>query len=510
MLSIHPYSTSTQSYKGTAAVQTPPTMTSIFYINDVHGQTGKMESLATAAQSFDSFVKKNPKIDSLKLAAGDVLIGEDPKINQAATAFLNFIGLNATTLGNHEFDIFASRLSDIVKNVKYKIVGANINFHKDMPLKDKVINSYVQEVNGQKYGIIGLQPLDLVEAMRLPDCVDGISVDTPNKTLVQIQDEVHNLKLQGVNKIIVLSHTGHDFEKQIAQKVSGVDVIIGGHTHELLDSVVPGKNLFYSPEGEPVILTQAGKDGNHFGVLNLEFDSNGKIVRVQNNIGNTKNYARNLTMQAINNTILGGSEVVGELKAAQEPPDNLACENPYADFTTDAMRAELDTDIALVQGGNMRGGAIPGKVTARDLLNITPFRNRMVKYELGEDKLVEALRWGAESINTPEGKPGYLQVSGLNYTVTKSGKLVDATFIDKKGKRHKINILNPDKTKKYTVALDDFCATNVLYPSLRQPRERFLAYYEFDKDKLMVDYVKKMNGKPFEIKTDGRIKIIDG
>jgi len=509
MLSISPFRTSSQNFKGTPTPQSAPTMTSIFYINDVHGQTGKMESLATAAQSFDSFVKKNPKIDALKLAAGDVLIGEDHSINKASAAFLNFIGLNATTLGNHEFDIFASKLNDILKNVKYKVVGANINFHKDMPLKQKVLSSYVQEVNGQKYGIIGLQPLDLVEAMRVPECVDGISVDTPNKTITQIQDEVHNLKSQGVNKIIVLSHTGHDFEKQIAQRVSGVDVIIGGHTHELLDSVEAGKNLFYSPAGEPVILTQAGKDGSHFGVLNLEFDKNGKIVRVQNNIGNTKNYSRSLAMQAINNSILGGSEVVGELKSSQEAPDNLACENPYADFTTDAMRAELDTDIAVLQGGNMRGGAIPGKITARDLQSITPFRNKMVKYELSEDKLVAALKWGAESLKTPEGKPGYLQVSGLNYTVTKSGKLVEAVFIDKNGKRHKINVNDPDKNKKYTVALDDFCATNVLYPSLRQPKENFLAYYDFDKDKLMIDYVKKMNGKPFEIKTDGRIKIID-
>ena len=506
MINISPYSNI--SFKATTQKKTAPAMTSIFYINDVHGQTGKMESIATAAKSFDTFTKKNPNIDALKLAGGDILIGEDTQINKAATAFLNFIGLNATTLGNHEFDIFASKLDGIVKDAKYKILGANINFHKDLPIKEKIARSCIQEVNGQKYGIIGLQPLDLVEAMRLPECVDGISVDTPKKSLTQIQDEVNKLKEKEVNKIIVLSHAGYEFDKQIAQKVGGVDVIIGGHTHELLRDVEKGKNLFYSPEGEPVVLTMAGKDGNYFGVLNLEFDENGKIVRVQNNVGKTKDYSRNLTLQAINNSILGNSEVVGELKSSQEPPETLACENPYANFTTDAMRAELGTDIALLQGGNMRGGLRQGKVTARDIQSITPFRNRMVKYSLSEDKLIEAIKWGAESLKVGEGKPGYLQVSGLKYTVTKDGKLVDVAFIDKKGKYKTINVDKPDKNKKYTVALDDFCATNVLYPSLRQPKENFLAYYDFDKDKLMVDYVKKMNGKPFEIKTDGRIKIV--
>ena len=506
MINISPYRST--SFKGVSNPQTPSTMTSIFYINDVHGQTGKMESIATAAQSFDTFVKKNPKIDSLKLAAGDILIGEDPQINKAAAAFLNFIGLNATTLGNHEFDIFATKLSDVIKDVKYKVLGTNINFHKELPLEQKMLRSYIQEVNGQKYGIIGLQPLDLIEAMRLPECVDGISVDTEKKTLAEVQDEVNKLINQGVNKVIVLSHTGHEFDKTLAQRVSGIDVILGGHTHELLDGVESGKNLFYSPAGEPVVLTMAGKDGNYFGVLNLEFDNNGKIVRVQNNIGKTKDYSRNLTLQTINNTILGASEVVGELKYAPDPPENLACENPYADFTTDAMRAELGTDIALLQGGNMRGGLRKGKITERDIQSITPFRNRMVKYILTEDKLVEALKWGAESLKHNEGKPGYLQVSGLRYTVNTDGQLLNAIFIDKKGKYKKINVNNPDRTKTYTVALDDMCATNVLYPSLRQPKENFVEYYDFDKDKLVADYIRKLNGKPFEIKTDGRIKIV--
>lgn len=488
--------------------QTKPAMTSIFYINDVHGQTGKMESLATAAQSFDAFVKQNSNVDGIKLAAGDVLIGEDVAINKASAAFLNLIGINAITPGNHEFDVFAEKLGKIFEDAKYKILGSNINFHKDMKLKNKMVRSYVQEVNNQKYGIIGVQPLDLVEAMRLSECVDGITVDTPNKTLVQIQDEVNKFLSKGINKIIVVSHSGYEFEKQIAQRVSGVDVVVGGHTHELFKDIEQGKNLFYSPSGEPVILTQAGKDGKHFGVLNLEFDKNGRIIRAQNNIGNSKDYSRNLTMKILNNLILGKSETVGVLKSSQEPPENLACENPYANFTTDAMRNELNTDLAVLQGGNMRGGLAPGKITARDLQGITPFKNRMVKYKLSEDKLVEALKWGAESLKVGDGKPGYLQVSGMRYTVTKDGRLVDAVVIGKNGEKRIIDINKPDKNKIYTVALDDFCATNVLYPSLRQPKENFIEYYNFDKDKLMVDYVKRMNGKPFEIKRDGRIKII--
>lgn len=486
------------------------TKTSIFYINDVHGQMGNMESLATAAQSFDTFVKQNPKIDALKLSGGDILIGEDPSINKASAAFLNFIGLNATTLGNHEFDIHASKLGEILKNAKFKITGMNMQFHKPLPLRERMVNSYIHESNGSKYGIIGLQPIELVDRMRSPDCVDGITVDSAKKTLMELQNTIDKMKQKGVNKVIVLSHTGTPFEKEMAQKLSGVDVIIGGHTHELKRGIVPGENLLYSKDGEPVIITQAGKDGKYFGVLNLEFDENGKIIKAQNNIGETGKYPRNLVMKTINDSIIGSSELVGEIASAETSPDTAYAENPYANFLADAMRSEMGTDLAFIQGGHMRGSIPAGKITARDIMSVTPFRNRMVKYELTEDALVEALRWGAESNFKPEVefKPSLLQVSGLRYTVTKDGKLVSANFVDKNGKEHPIDINNPNPSKKYSVALDDYCATNLDYPTLRLPRDKWLNYYEFDKDKIAIDFVKKRNGKPFDIKCDGRIKIV--
>ena len=57
-----------------------------------------------------------------------------------------------------------------------------------------------------------------------------------------------------------------------------VDVIVGGHTHELIKDIKEGENLFYSANGEPIILTEAGRDGKAFGLLNLTFDKNGGIL----------------------------------------------------------------------------------------------------------------------------------------------------------------------------------------------------------------------------------------
>ena len=82
-------------------------------------------------------------------------------------------------------------------------------------------------------------------------------------------------------------------------------------------------------------------------------------------------------------------------------------------------------------------------------------------------------------------------------------------FIDKNNNSHPIDINNPSTTKKYTVAADDFFATggdNYL-PSNPNP-DFVLQTFDFDKNKLTCDYIKKLN-QPFDVKYDGRIQIVD-
>ena len=83
------------------------------------------------------------------------------------------------------------------------------------------------------------------------------------------------LKKQGVNKIILLSHLGYEKEKQIAQNVSGIDIILGGHTHNMLPDAKKGENLVVSPNGEPVLIIQVGRDGKHVAIPNFQFNPYG-------------------------------------------------------------------------------------------------------------------------------------------------------------------------------------------------------------------------------------------
>ncbi len=509
------------SYNNGAAVSVPQkageykapdsvTKTSIFYINDLHGQIPKMQRLTSA--SVQAGIKaEQTGSDLLRLCSGDTFIGSEEKRNLAAASFLDIAGIQAETLGNHEFDITASICGDLLKKSNTQILGMNMNFPDNQSeLSKKVLRSTVIEgESGEKYGLIGLQPSDINERLKEKQILEGITIDDKEQTFKELQEEVNILRQQGLNKIILLSHEGNAMEKEIAQSVDGIDVILGGHSHELIEGVTYGENMFYSPSGEPVIITQAGRDGNHFGILNLEFNENGQITYVQNNIADTNFYSPNLIMSKKVDEILGISPVVGELKHVDSiPKNNLLEENPWADFVSDAVRNQLDSDIVLINSANFRGSVDYGTVTERDISSIFPFNNKLLKVKLNEKDLVDAIKLCGKSLTSHNSKPGIMQVSGLTYTLDSTGELRELYYIDKKGNKTQIDVNNPNANKVYTAVYDEFLfggGDNL--EMLKRKDDEIIERYDFDKDKTTIDYIRTLE-QPFEVRKDNRIKII--
>lgn len=500
---VPPVNTSKQTIPGT-------TKTSIFYINDLHGQVPKMQRLV-AASEHAGVVAENNGADILKLCSGDTFIGSDEKRNLAAASFLDLAGIQAETLGNHEFDITASICGNLLKNSRTNILGMNLNFpNNNSELAKKVMRSVVVKgKSGESYGLIGIQPPDMNERLKKKEILEGITIDDKEQTIKELREEVQKLQQQGLDKIILLSHGGNSFEKEIAQSVDGIDVILGGHSHELIEGVKEGENLFYSPSGAPVIITQAGRDGNHFGVLNLEFDDKGQIKYVQNNIMDTNYYSPNLIMSKTVDGILGKSPVIGNLKHVDPiPKNNLVEENPWADFVSDAIRVNLDSDIVLINSANFRGSVDYGTVTERDITSIFPFNNKLFKVRLNEKDLVDAIKLCGQSLVSKNSKPGIMQVSGLTYKLDSAGNLLELVYTDKQGQKRNIDVNNPDSNKVYTAVYDEFLiggGDNL--EMLKRNDSDILERYQFDKDKVTIDYIKTLQ-QPFEVRKDNRIQIV--
>jgi len=495
----------TQPIKPLAGQNT--TKTSIFYINDEHSNVPNMEKLKSASDDFDSFTSSTDT-SKLKFSSGDFAMGGDLKLNKLAVAAQNSLGIMASAEGNHEHDIDEKDLLEILKDSKYKLLGLNTNIPSDKELSKKITKSYIQEQNGVKYGVIGLAPFDLTYHLKDADRYKHLNIIDIEKTIPLLQKEIDDLQKQGINKIVVLSHAGYTSDVQIAKAVEGVDVILGGHSHDLIKGITEGKNLFYSKKsGEPTIITQAGKNGDHFGVLNLEFNDKGVITSAQNNVSDTADFPKSSLMDFFVNKILGPAEVVGSIKSASKYSSSMIVENPHAEFMADAVRSELNTDIVMLNSGNFRGGFEVGKLTDRDIFGITPLKNNLGIIKLSEKELVDAIKVGAQSMNTPDNAPGLLQFSGIKYTVSKSGELKALSFIDKDGKETAIDIKNPNTFKTYTVALDDFVAkggNNYMTNKWDTAEKQF----DVDKNKFVIDHIKKSNA-PIEIKEDGRIQIVD-
>lgn len=497
------------------------THTSWFYVNDVHGKMTNMERIYNMTKEFDAtpaakiapaFWNKNTgDVSKFKVASGDIILGANYIHNQVANKFLDWSGFIASALGNHELDVVEpGNLAKLLSDSKYKMLAANVDIREGSPLVGKIQKSMVVERDGEKYGLIGIAPEDMLERVKMNNTLKDFSVKNDDETIKIVQDEVNKLQAQGINKIIVLSHEGTKKDQRLAQETSGIDLIFGAHTHDLIEGLQEGVNLFTSKSGEPVILTQAGKDGENVGILNVDFDENGVVKKAQNNVIKTKNYNRPLFVKDSVEDIIGKPEIIGKVKAAVAPPEQRLIENnPHGNLIADAMRNELGTDIAILNAGNIRGNFSEGTVDSRLISDITPFEDKMWIIGLSEKQIVDAINVGLKSLTKSSNKPGILLVSGLKYKANKQGELLDLEFIDKNNQVHKIDVKNPDPNKKYTVAADDFFATggDGYLESNKNP-DFVLQKFDMDKNKLACDYIKKMD-QPMEIKDDHRIEIME-
>ena len=161
----------------------------------------------------------------------------------------------------------------------------------------------------------------------------------------------------------------------------------------------------------------------------------------------------------------------------------------------------------MINAGNIRANIEEGVITDRDLKIITPFDNKLWIVRVTEKELVDALKVGAKSLACVDNTPGILQFSGVKYTMSKSGEIKAATYMDTDGKETKIDINNPNPAKIYRVAADDFIAKggNGYLPGNLDAVE---AKFDFDKNKVIADYLKK-HPEPVEVSLEKRITITD-
>lgn len=178
---------------------------------------------------------------------------------------MNLLGYDAGTLGNHEFDFGLENLAQLIKRAQFPIVCANLDFTGTVC--EGLIPPYITtERNGIKIGIFGLSPK--LEGLVLKENYQGVEYRSP---IEAAQECVDTLRKEGCTVVICLSHLGWNIpgtinDRQLASETSGIDIILGGHSHDLFEEPIRLKNK----EGKEVVVQQAGKYGRNIGKITIE------------------------------------------------------------------------------------------------------------------------------------------------------------------------------------------------------------------------------------------------
>ena len=239
-------------------------------------------------------LSRNPKVKGYKKADNALILHAGDAISgtlyytlfkgKADAALMNTVDFDAFTLGNHEFDDGNKVLLDFLNGLKVPTISANVIPDKGSILEGKWKPYMVKKIRGEKVGIIGL---DVVGKT-----VESSSPGKDIKFLDEIetaQKMANELKKQGINKIILLSHAGYERNVEIAQKVSGIDLIITGDTHYLLGEkykeyglkpVAEYPKKVMSPAGEPVYVAEAFSYSYLVGNMKVKFNKKGVITEL--------------------------------------------------------------------------------------------------------------------------------------------------------------------------------------------------------------------------------------
>ena len=440
---------------GLGSAQTPAARSctvrvTLLQVNDVYRFTpadrGASGGLARISTLRKQIIKESP--NTIFLLAGDTLSPSVESITYKGKQMIdawNQVGLDYSVFGNHEFDFGDAVLLERMKESSFKWLGANVVSEKTgqtfgaTPLFD------VREIGGVKVGIFGITlPETKVTSKPGADTIFNDPCATANKIVPQI-------RAAGAMAVVALTHLSLAQDKQLARCAPGIDVIVGGHEHTLLES---------SSGGTPIFKMTA--DARQLGRIDLNIDPalgkvesiDWKVIPVTSATADdpefasvTKKYADLLTKL---DTPVGRTDVELDARSAT----NRSQETNIADFIADAFRREAGADVALVNGGSIRADDVlpAGDLTLRDVLSILPFGGDVFKIEVSGATLLQALEHGVAQ-TAPGAEPGrFPQVSGLRYTFDASrlpgARITEVTIGGAK--------LDPKKT--YTLATSAFVA----------------------------------------------------
>jgi 5'-nucleotidase len=393
----------------------------------------------------------------------------------------NASGYDDATFGNHEFDAGTDRLTKQVDWATFPYWSANVI---DQSTGKPFLHPAPYEIF-QRRGV-GIGVIDLTTEST-PSIVNpsGIASLTFVSTVKTANLAVAKLKRKGIHTIVVVGHLGtdqclpepkpgcdgnklatdpNDIAKNEAAKLArevddDVDLIVGGHTHQGVNTIIDGKRV-----------VEAYYYGTAYADVDMQVSTDtGDVVSSSANVVRTWHYdpktgkqaitpdaevqkiveAANAAVAPIKDEVVGYTNV--DLTRVQVPSAPPGGESNLGDVATDAMNWQADqlegtVDFAFANSGGIRAEIPAGDVTFGEVYAAFPFQNVLTTTTLTGAQVKQVLEQGAS------GQFGMVQVSGLRFTYNPSlpvGSRVTSTTVAATGQPL-------DPAANYRVVTNDF------------------------------------------------------
>ena len=316
--------------------------------------------------------------------------------------------LTHDTFGNHDFDFGPDVLRTRVSETEdFQWVTANVNEPAGEVFAgaEGAARYDIVELAGVAIGVTGVLTPRAREVTSLGDA----TVQPPTEALNQVVPEMRD---DGADIVVVMSHVSNDRARtEIAPNVDGIDVIVGDDAAELFEEAV---------EVNDTILSFVGDEYDYLGEITLEVSDDGieSYDRAVYDVSEEE-ITPNEPVEAVADFYRRqvDSEVIGEstvpLNCVGE--DLRTGETNMGNFVADAIRAEVDSDVVIQNGGGIRTGTLypPGDVTDLLIRQILPFGNTTTELEVSGQTLHDALENGVSEVESLEGR--FPQVSGMTF-----------------------------------------------------------------------------------------------
>lgn len=382
----------------------------IIHFNDVYNIESRAQEPVGGAARFVTAVQNLRDLNPLILFSGDIF---NPSAMSTVTKgkqmvpIMNMLDIHYSLYGNHDFDFGMDVLDDLVKETKCVWLMSNaLDATTERPLANGEVYDLF-EWNGVKIGIIGLIEREWIDCLTTMDPEDVEVLDFVEEGTALSEE----LRAQGADYIIALTHMRWPNDLKLAESVPGIDLVLGGHDHDFNVKKLKGNWVIKS-----------GTDFREFALITLTFqgsefkDLEVKRVEVTSDIKENPEaqkvvdeYSKSMTDQL--DVVIGRIEVDldGRFSSIRTSETNLG------NFIADIMLEATDAELAMLNSGTLRSDMIHprGEFKVRDLTAILPMVDPLIVLKIKGSDIIEALENSVSKYPSLEGR--FAQVSGIKF-----------------------------------------------------------------------------------------------